>query len=363
MRNRLRKAVIGLTILGLATAACTMPGNKSAAPQGSQGQGNEQNQPQSGTSQAQAANQPQALQGQDGKLAIREFDGVPYVQVSQLADLLNFKTNYRPEQRKLQLGDNDAVYEFTMDSTKARKEEDAVQLKEAPKEADGFTYLPLSALTDVLSDDAQFTKQDGNVVLQAAPGFVSTSVDDNSPVGSELDFGEDANDPNKGAGEVSPSEGAGGAAGASLPVDEDGALTAAALKNIDIPAMIARGKKYLGVPYVFGADPYPQSGAFDCSTFTQYIFDKYGVHLPRTARAQARLGDTVDRKNLRAGDLMFFSVPGRFKSNKTVGHVAIYIGNMKMLHASPQPKNGVQITDINRPYWKKNFLYAKRLVQ
>ncbi len=59
------------------------------------------------------------------------------------------------------------------------------------------------------------------------------------------------------------------------------------LKNIDINAMINKGKQYLGVKYLFGTGPYPQTGKFDCSTFTQYVFGKYGVKLPRLARQQA----------------------------------------------------------------------------
>jgi hypothetical protein len=54
-------------------------------------------------------------------------------------------------------------------------------------------------------------------------------------------------------------------------------------------------------------------------------------------------------------------VPGRFKTDKIVGHVGIYMGNNQMIHASPKPKDGVQITNINQPYWKKTFLSAKRL--
>src|SRR5690606_7597956 len=124
------------------------------------------------------------------------------------------------------------------------------------------------------------------------------------------------------------------------------------LKNINMNAMLRTAKRYLGVKYKFGAKPYPQSKRFDCSTFTQYVYGKYGVSLPRTARAQTRKGTAVSRKNLRKGDLMYFYVPGRFKKQKTIGHVGIYIGNQKMIHASPQPKNGVQITNINKPYWK-----------
>lgn len=374
MWNRLRKTIVGMTVLGLTATACTMPGNKAASPEGNQtqqqnqDQNQQQNQQQSGTSQAQAAEQPQTLQApEDGKLAIRDIGGVSYVQVNQLAQLLNFHTNYKPEQRLLQLGDNDAAYEFTVESANATKDGDPIQLKEVPKEADGLTYLPLSALSEIMSDDVQFTKQDGNVVLQAAPENTNVSMDDETPVGDDLAFGDDAEDPYKGAGDVAPAEEGEapeeGAAGAALPIDEDGTVAAAALKNINIPAMIARGKKYLGVRYVFGADPYPQSGVFDCSTFTQYIFGKYGVSLPRTSRAQARLGNTVSRSNLRVGDLMYFYVPGRFKTNRTVGHVGIYIGDRKMLHASPEPKDGVQITNIDKPYWKRTYMFAKRLVQ
>ena len=59
------------------------------------------------------------------------------------------------------------------------------------------------------------------------------------------------------------------------------------LKNIDINAMISKGKQYLGVKYLFGTGPYSQTGRFDCSTFTQYIFGKYNIKLPRVARQQA----------------------------------------------------------------------------
>jgi len=59
--------------------------------------------------------------------------------------------------------------------------------------------------------------------------------------------------------------------------------------------------------------------------------------------------------------LMFYYVPGRFKSNKVVGHVGIYMGNQRMIHASPEPKNGVQISSIDKAYWKMTFLRAKRV--
>jgi len=58
---------------------------------------------------------------------------------------------------------------------------------------------------------------------------------------------------------------------------------------------------------------------------------------------------------------MYFYVPGRFKSNKKVGHVGIYMGGGKMIHSSPLPKDGVQITNIDKAYWKRTYLYSKRI--
>jgi cell wall-associated NlpC family hydrolase len=170
------------------------------------------------------------------------------------------------------------------------------------------------------------------------------------PTDESLDFADDPEDPAENT-EV------------WIPMDEEeGPLAEPVLKNINMTRLISTARNYLGVRYKFGAKAYSSSyRRFDCSSYTRFIFAKYGVKLPRTARAQAKLGNTVSRKSLRKGDLMYFYVPGRFKSNRTVGHVGIYMGNNNMIHASPEPKNGVQITNINKAFWKKTFLKAKRV--
>ncbi|MNF16046.1 Murein DD-endopeptidase MepH precursor [compost metagenome] len=71
----------------------------------------------------------------------------------------------------------------------------------------------------------------------------------------------------------------------------------------------------------------------------------------------------MSRSSLRVGDLLYFYVPGRFQTNKTVGHVGIYIGNRNMINSSPAPKDGVQIISIDKAYWKRTFLFAKRIAQ
>jgi len=93
--------------------------------------------------------------------------------------------------------------------------------------------------------------------------------------------------------------------------------------------VLATAERYLGVRYRYGGAN-PQSG-FDCSGLVQYVFGRNGVDLPRTSRLQAQAGaaapETVD--SLRPGDLMLFASKG-----SRIDHVAIYVGNNRMLHAS-----------------------------
>lgn len=92
----------------------------------------------------------------------------------------------------------------------------------------------------------------------------------------------------------------------------------------------------LGAPYRWGATG---PSAFDCSGLVKWAFAGTGISLPRTSRAMSAVGTPVSKADLRPGDLVFFYRP--------VSHVAIYIGNGKVVHASTagQP---VKISDMNR---------------
>ncbi|AEI39742.1 C40 family peptidase [Paenibacillus mucilaginosus] len=291
-----------------------------------------------------------------------DVNGTAYVVGSDFAKSLGYDFDWDAERNVFQLGDHDAAYEFTAGSPQAEKEDRKVSMNEPVLLQNSQVLLPVASLTSLMQEELSIQKQDKNIVITASDMAVEGSIDgpDEANTGAELDFEDDPTDPFKGVEEdASPTMGALEAEGVSITVDEDAVPV---LKNINVPGMIAQAKRYLGVKYDFGAKPYQQSGRFDCSTYTRYIFGKYGISLPRTARAQARLGTSVSRKSLRKGDLMFFYVPGRFKTNKTVGHVGIYMGNQLMIHASPKPKDGVQITNINKAYWKRTYLSAKRFV-
>jgi cell wall-associated NlpC family hydrolase len=96
----------------------------------------------------------------------------------------------------------------------------------------------------------------------------------------------------------------------------------------------ARGQ--LGVPYVWGGT---SPDGFDCSGLTQFAFEKAGIELPRTSRAQAQEGQEVDADSMQPGDLIFFNSP--------VSHVGIYIGGGKMIEA-PNSGSEVKISDSER---------------
>lgn len=107
-----------------------------------------------------------------------------------------------------------------------------------------------------------------------------------------------------------------------------------------------------GFPYRFGGTT---KKGFDCSGFTKYLYSEVkGVDIPRTAAAQFKYGQKVAGKDLKPGDLLFFSTRGR-----KVGHVGVYIGNGKMVHAA-NPRAGVKEDKLFGGYWGKRLVGARR---
>lgn len=123
-----------------------------------------------------------------------------------------------------------------------------------------------------------------------------------------------------------------------------------------LDAILATAHSLLGTPYQFGAT-YEKNRKFDCSSFVQYVFRQHGTSLPRTTKEQAKMGVKVSKNNLRKGDLLFFTVRG----GKSIGHVAIYAGNGKMIHT--YGTGGVRYDSLNTPYWTSNFVMAKRIIR
>lgn len=97
--------------------------------------------------------------------------------------------------------------------------------------------------------------------------------------------------------------------------------------------------QFNGNPYVHGGTSLT-NGA-DCSGFTQSVYKHFGISLPRNAASQATVGKAVSFNDKQPGDLIFYSTNG----GKSVTHVAIYIGNNKIIHART-PAKGIGVTPV-----------------
>jgi cell wall-associated NlpC family hydrolase len=98
--------------------------------------------------------------------------------------------------------------------------------------------------------------------------------------------------------------------------------------------LVRFARRFLGVRYVYGGTS-PRSG-FDCSGFTRFVYAHFGISLPHYSGAQFDRGRQVSRAGLRPGDLVFFD---------GLGHVGIYIGDDRFIHA-PHTGTDVEIDSL-----------------
>ncbi len=110
-------------------------------------------------------------------------------------------------------------------------------------------------------------------------------------------------------------------------------------------------QNYLGVPYVWGGTT---TSGFDCSGFTKYVYQQFGVTLHRTAAQQ--LGNGYSVSNLQPGDLLFYA--NTYAGAGAASHVGIYIGNNQFVHAA---QGGVKITSIYHEYYSSRYVGARRI--
>lgn len=120
--------------------------------------------------------------------------------------------------------------------------------------------------------------------------------------------------------------------------------------------MVAFGKKYIGVPYKYAGSK-PSTG-FDCSGFTCYIYQNFGMKLDRTSSHQAKNGKKVNPKFTLPGDLIIFGKSGK------INHVGMVVENNKeglfVIHSTSR---GVVVDNIMKStYWKPRMMYGRRVV-
>lgn len=147
-------------------------------------------------------------------------------------------------------------------------------------------------------------------------------------------------------------------------LDNDGIVgeyTYLALMNSDLPPddrvdiihkVIRTAYSVIGTPYSFGG---ASCYGFDCSGFTQYVFEHVGIFLPRVADGQLYAGRRISWKSMLPGDLIFFTTyePG-------ASHVGIYLGNGNFIHSGTS--TGVTVSSALTGYWGARYYAACRII-
>jgi cell wall-associated NlpC family hydrolase len=126
-------------------------------------------------------------------------------------------------------------------------------------------------------------------------------------------------------------------------------------KTLTIAESIALGRRFLGVPYLWGGR---STYGYDCSGFTQMLVRSRGINMPRDADLQAAWEGVVpvERKDLQAGDLLFFG-----GSPTNITHTAMYIGNGEFIHATVHDHPIVQISRLDDQPWTRILVACRRV--
>jgi gamma-D-glutamyl-L-lysine dipeptidyl-peptidase len=126
-------------------------------------------------------------------------------------------------------------------------------------------------------------------------------------------------------------------------------------KPLTIEQSIVLAKRFLGLPYLWGGR---SSYGYDCSGFTQMLVRSRGINMPRDADLQAAWEgmEVVDRKALRAGDLLFFGA-----GPDKITHTAMYIGEGEIIHATTHGHPVVQISRLDDQPWTRILVASRRV--
>ena len=107
--------------------------------------------------------------------------------------------------------------------------------------------------------------------------------------------------------------------------------------------IVTLAQSLTGLPYEYGGN---EINGFDCSGFVHYVYDSYGIRLPRTASQQARLEEKIKLSHARPGDLLAFKL-------RQGWHTGIYSGGNSFIHA-PNRKSRVRKEMLSK-FWKKRL--------
>lgn len=131
-------------------------------------------------------------------------------------------------------------------------------------------------------------------------------------------------------------------------------------KNVLPDSVVSFAKTLIGTPYQYASTD-PRMG-FDCSGFITYVFNHFGIAVPRSSIDFTDVGKPVDEKDAKPGDLILFT--GTDSTERHVGHMGIVISNdntgIQFIHSTSGKKYGVTITPFN-DYYHSRFVKVIRI--
>jgi cell wall-associated NlpC family hydrolase len=135
----------------------------------------------------------------------------------------------------------------------------------------------------------------------------------------------------------------------AIPTHPEGRAPASAPRYVDVRERAATlALRMVGTPYRWGGE---SPGGFDCSGLIRWAYGSVGVDLPHNSNALYGVGRTVSRARLETGDMLFFT---------GLGHVGLYLGGGRMVHA-PQSGKTVEIVNLAASHYGTRLIGARRV--
>jgi cell wall-associated NlpC family hydrolase len=130
-------------------------------------------------------------------------------------------------------------------------------------------------------------------------------------------------------------------------------------KNVDPNELVSFAETLVGIPYLYGSTD-PKRG-FDCSGFITYVFNHFGISVPRSSIDFTNVGQEIPVANAKRGDLILFT--GTDSTEHFVGHMGIVVNNsdsLRFIHSTSGKQHSVTITPLNK-YYMKRFVKTIRM--
>ena len=222
---------------------------------------------------------------------------------TEMAEMEELQTNYEEQQAQL---------EDVIASLNSQIDDFDSQLADAKTLASQYAATIQEQNTIIAAAEEEQRKKDEEkaAAAAAASSTAGNTTDTSSGTGtSSGTSGSTSGGSSSGSGLVSPS------------------LNPSYTTGVSGSDVVAYASQFVGNAYVWGGTSL--TDGIDCSGFTQAVFAHFGISLPRTSGEQRSVGQEVSYENAQAGDIICYA-----------GHVAIYMGNGQIVHAS-SPTNGI----------------------